>query len=219
MDLALLILFILSLAWAFVSIAFIACSRLWFREREGRGGPIPVSQAAGLTIGARAMLDPPRRLLELFRLAPGQTVLEIGPGPGYFTPEASRIVGPQGRIVCLDLQPGMLALLKKRLRDRGVANATPVAADATRLPLADHALDAAFLAAVFGEIPDRPAALTELRRVLKPGAPLSFFETLRDPDYVYVDAMKDLCRAYGFQLVDHRRRFLGYTMTFTAPAT
>jgi ubiquinone/menaquinone biosynthesis C-methylase UbiE len=127
------------------------------------------------------------------------------------------MVGPQGRVICIDLQPGMLRLLQQRLRDRNVTNATPVAADATRLPLADRSVDVAYLAAVLGEIPDRAAALAELRRVLKPGALLSFFETLRDSDYVYVDTMKDLCRAFGFRLLEHKRRFLGYTMTFAAP--
>ena len=155
-------------------------------------------------------------MLESFRLMSGQTVLEIGPGPGYFTAEAARIVGPEGRVICLDVQPGMLALLQRRLREPCISNAAPVAADATQLPLAGQSIDAAYLAAVFGEIPDRPATLAELRRVLKPGAPLSFFETMRDSDYIYVDTMKDLCRAYGFRLLEHRRRFLGYTMTFTA---
>lgn len=208
---------VLLVGWALLSVGLILGLRRWFQEREGRGGPIPVSQAMLLLNPARQWQHPVRRTLETFRLASGQTVLELGPGPGYFTPEAARIVGPQGRVVCVDLQPGMLALLQKRLRERHVANAALVAADATRLPLADSSVDAAFLSTVLGEVPDRPAALAELRRVLKPGGALSFLETLTDPDYVFVDTMKDLCRAFGFELVDHQRRFLGYTMTFSAP--
>jgi ubiquinone/menaquinone biosynthesis C-methylase UbiE len=112
----------------------------------------------------------------------------------------------------------MLSLLRQRLSARLVGNVDSMAADATRLPLAARSVDAAFLAAVFGEIPDRSAALAELRRVLKPGATLSFLETMRDSDYMYVDTVKDLCRAYGFVLLDHHRRVLGYTMTFAAPS-
>jgi ubiquinone/menaquinone biosynthesis C-methylase UbiE len=218
MSLVLKIIFLFTASWTLLSIAAIAASRVWFREREGRGGPIPVTQAAGLTLPVRGLLDPVRRILESFRLTPDQTVLEIGPGPGYFTPEAARMVQPRGRVICIELQPGMLALLRKRLNARLVGNVDPLAADATRLPLADGSIDAAFLAGVFGEIPDRPRALEELRRVLKPGAALSFLETMRDSDYVYVDTLKDLCRAYGFELIEHRRRFLGYTMTFAAPS-
>ena len=211
------LLWLLLAGWAVLSAGLILAARRWFQEREGRGGPIPVSQAALLRNPARQWQHPARKTLKAFRLAPGDTVLELGPGPGYFTPEAARIVGPRGRVVCVDLQPGMLDLLRQRLRDQQVTNAQPVAADATRLPLADGSVDGAFLVAVLGEVPDRPAALGELRRVLRPGGTLSFLETLTDPDYVFIDTMKELCRACGFELVEHRRRFLGYTMTFAAP--
>ena len=218
MSLLLNILLLLTASWTLLSLVVIAASRVWYREREGRGGPIPVSQAGGLTLPLRELLDPVSRILESFRLKSDQTVLEIGPGPGYFTPAAAGIVRPHGRVICIELQPGMLALLQKRLTARLVGNVDPLAADATRLPLADASIDAAFLAAVFGEIPDRPRALEELRRVLKPGATLSFLETMRDSDYVYVDTLKDLCRAYGFELIEQRPRFLGYTMTFAKPS-
>ncbi len=193
------ILFWVATMWTLFSVAAIAASRIWFREREGRGGPIPVSQAGGLTLPVRGLLDPVRPLLESFRLTLDQTVLEVGPGPGYFTPEVARIVGPRGKVICIELQPGMLALLRKRLHARSVGNVDALAADATRLPLVDGSIDAAFLAAVFGEIPDRPRVLGELRRVLKPRATLSFLETMRDSDYVYVDTLKDLCHAHGFR--------------------
>jgi ubiquinone/menaquinone biosynthesis C-methylase UbiE len=208
----------LLIGWAVLSVGFILGVRRWFQERDGRGGPIPVSQAMLLLNPLRERMHPVRKTLETFRLAQGQTVLELGPGPGYFTPEAARIVGPEGRVVCVDLQPGMLALLQGRLREHRVANACPVAASATRLPLADGSMDAAFLVAVLGEVPDRPAALAELRRVLRLGGTLSFLETLTDPDYVFIDLLKDLCRAYGFELIEHRRLLLGYTMTFAAPS-
>jgi len=207
----------LLVGWAVLSVGFILGVRRWFQERESRGGPIPVSQAMLLLNPVRQRMHPVRKTLEAFHLASGQTVLELGPGPGYFTPEAARIVGQEGLVVCVDLQPGMLALLQDRLREHQVANACPVAADATRLPLTDASVDVAFLVTVLGEVPDRPATLAELRRVLRPGGTLGFLETLTDPDYVFVDMLKDLCRAYGFELIEHRRLLLGYTMTFAAP--
>ena len=212
------LLLLLLFGWAVASIGFVRFVRLWYREREGRGGPIPVRQAGMLLNPMRAWLHPQGRTLERFGIAAGETVLELGPGPGYFTPEAARMVGPEGRVVCVDLQPGMLALLRARLREHSVGNARLIAGDATRLPLANRSVDVAFLVTVLGEVPDRPAALAELRRVLKPGGHLGFLETLGDPDYVYTDQMRDLCRAFGFELLQHERQFLGYTMTFAAPA-
>jgi SAM-dependent methyltransferase len=187
----------------------------WVRERYGRGGPFPASQAGALLNPLRDWIQPARATLEAFRIDAGQTVLEIGPGPGYFTIEASRMVGPSGRIVCLDVQREMASILRGRLRERGVANAHPLAGDATRLPLAGGSVDAAFLVAVLGEVPDRPAALLELRRVLRPGGVLAFSETLRDPDYVFEDTLRDLCRMAGFELLDVQHEFIGYTAVFT----
>ncbi len=190
---------------------------IWLRERYGRGGPIPVSQAGALLHPLRRWVHPVPATLEKFRLRPGDTVLELGPGPGYFTIEAARMVGPSGRIVCLDLQPGMIEMLARRLGEQGAANAHPLLGDATRLPLADASADAAFLVTVLGEIPDRPAALRELRRVLRPGAVLSFTETLTDPDYVLQGSLRDICRLAGFQELECRREVTGYTMSFVAP--
>jgi SAM-dependent methyltransferase len=136
---------------------------LWLSERYGRGGPFPARAASALLNPARALLDPVRPSLEFFRLASGQTVLEIGPGPGYFTIEAARMAGPAGRLVSLDVQPAMASILRGRLREHGIPNAHPLAGDAMRLPLADRSIDAAFLVAVLGEVPDRPAALVEVQ--------------------------------------------------------
>jgi len=155
--------------------------------------------------------------LEKFRLKPGDTVLELGSGVGYFSVDASRMVGAEGRLLCLDIQPSMIRALHERLEGHRVSNAHPMVGDGLNLPLADDSLDAAFLVTVLGEIPDRPKALAELRRVLKPGAVLSISEYLGDPDYQLEAAVRDLCRASGFSPLDHHRQLLGYTMRFAAP--
>jgi len=199
--------------WALLSLYVF----VWIRERYGRGGPIPVSQAGTLLHPLRGWLQPVRPILDKFGLERGATVLELGPGPGYFSVEAARIVGPGGRIICLDIQPGMLQMLAGRLEEASVTNAQPLAGDATRLPLADGSVDAAYLVTVLGEIPDRVQALRELQRVLKPGGVLSFSESLTDPDYVFQASLRDLCRAMGFRELSCSGERLGYTMTFAAP--
>ena len=199
--------------WALLSLYVF----VWIRERYGRGGPIPVSQAGTLLHPLRGWLQPVRPILDKFGLERGATVLELGPGPGYFTVEAARMAGPEGQIICVDLQPGMLQMLAGRLEEASVTNAQPLAGDATRLPLADGSVDAAYLVTVLGEIPDRVQALRELQRVLKPGGVLSFSESLTDPDYVFQASLRDLCRAMGFRELSCSGERLGYTMTFAAP--
>lgn len=211
------LLVVLFAGWVLLSVYIILYIVQWFRERYGRGGPMPASQARELLRPGRGWIHPVRSTLERFRLKPGDTVLELGPGPGYFTIEAGRMVGPGGRVLCLDIQPAMVGFLRQRLEEQGVTNAHPMVGDAVNLPLADSSVDVAFLVAVLGEIPDRPGALAELRRVMRTGGVLSFMETLTDPDYMFQDSLRDLCRASGFEFLDRGGQILGYTMCFAAP--
>ena len=188
----------------------------WVRDRYSGRGPIPYSAAGILHNPLRRLVHPVRRTLEQSHVEPGATVLELGPGTGYFSIEASRIIGAGGRLLCLDIQRPMLVDLAGRLRQAGVANADLILADATHLPLVDDVVDAAYLFTVIGEVPDRPQALLELRRVLRSGGVLSFTESLTDPDYQFEASLRDVCRASGFEPREHTRGLLGYTMNFRA---
>lgn len=214
---ALRVLKVIALVWAAISALSALFAWLWLRERHGRGGPFPAKDALALLNPLRARIQPVQSMLHTFRVAEGHTVLELGPGPGYFTIGASRAVGPVGRVICVDVQPAMLSILRQRLQDAQIANVRLAVGDAARLPLADGSVDEAFLVTVLGEIPDRPRAVAELRRVLKAGGVLSIMETFTDCDYQLEDSVRDLCGAYGFDVIDHERRRLGYTLCFSAP--
>jgi len=131
------------------------------------------------------LVSPIRRLLQNPRemLAPyvreGMTVLEPGPGMGFFTLELARLVGPSGRVVAVELQPKMLARLKRRaakagLLDRIVARA----ATSGSLGVADLAgkVDFALVFAVVHELPDAGSFFREVATTLKPGACILFAE-------------------------------------------
>ncbi len=204
----------LLMIWGAVSALGVVGAGVWMRERYGRRGPMPATQAAMLLDARRPLLQPIGETLRSFGLREGETVLELGPGPGYFSIEASRLVGPQGRVVCVDVQPEMARILQRRLDEADAGDADPVVADATRLPLGDRTVDRAFLVTVLGEIGDRPSALRELRRVLRPGGELAIMETLTDPDYQLEASPRDLCVACGFEVAGVRHRRLGYTAMF-----
>ncbi len=208
---------VVALVWAAISAVASLLIAIWMRERYGRGGPFPARDALALLNPHRRRLHPVEETVRFFRIKPGDTVLELGPGPGYFSVEAARVAGPGGRVVCVDVQPGMIAVLDERLRREHAENARPAVGDATRLPLADGSIDAAFLVFVLGEIPDRPAAMAELRRVMKPGGVISVMETWTDSDYQLEASAEDLFRAYGFRSLERRRQRLGYARSFAAP--
>lgn len=129
------------------------------------------------------------RLMEILAPEPGERVLEVGPGTGYYTLDVAERVGPEGSVEILDLQQEMLDHAMRRAAERGLANVTPTLADATAMPYEDDSFDAAYLVTVLGEIPDQRAAVRELRRVLKPGGRLVVGELFGDPHMVTFNSL------------------------------
>jgi ubiquinone/menaquinone biosynthesis C-methylase UbiE len=109
----------------------------------------------------------------------GMTVLEPGPGMGFFTLELARRVGPSGRVVAVDIQPKMLERLKRRAAKAGVADRvdTRLAGPAS-MGLADLAGKVDFIAAfaVVHEMPDAPGFFAEAFQALKPGGRMLLVE-------------------------------------------
>jgi ubiquinone/menaquinone biosynthesis C-methylase UbiE len=98
---------------------------------------------------------------------PGDRVLDIGCGPGFYAAELLERVEPAGAVVGIDSSESMLALAAERCRGRENVEFKP--ADATALPVADAAFDAALSVQVLEYVADIPAALAEIRRALRPG--------------------------------------------------
>jgi ubiquinone/menaquinone biosynthesis C-methylase UbiE len=198
------------------AIAVALAIRAWLVER-GRRAAFPAADAPALLNPLRRLIQDPQRTIDAFGLQRGDTVLEIGPGPGYFSPHAVDAIGTRGRLMCLDLQPAMLALLRDRLAEGG-RHADLVAAAAGHLPLQEDVIDCVFMINVLGEVPDQRGALDEIRRATKPGGTLAVNETMNDPDYVRLAVLRELCGAAQFDALDWRRQLLGYIARFRNPA-
>jgi ubiquinone/menaquinone biosynthesis C-methylase UbiE len=147
-----------------------------------------------------------------FGIGSGQTVVEIGPGTGFYSVEAARRVGSGGRLLCLDLQEPMLGRTRARVAAARL-RAHVVQADALALPLRSGSADHVFLVTVLGELPDRPTALAEIRRVLRPGGHLSVSEQLPDPDFLTPGTLRRELRVAGF-VEERTRGWLCYTSTW-----
>ncbi len=110
---------------------------------------------------------------------PGMTVLDFGPAMGFFSLPMARMVGPDGTIVCVDLQPKMLDGLARRAARAGVAERIETHAcgsESLRLEGRDGSFDFALAFAVMHEVPDPARCLHELHHLLKPGAALLLAE-------------------------------------------
>jgi SAM-dependent methyltransferase len=188
----------------------------WWERLRGRlrPRPCPYSLAAALEIPGRRLLAGPRGVLTAFGISSGTTVLEIGPGTGFYSLEAARRVGPSGRLICLDLQPEMLLHTRRRIAGAGY-RASFVRADAQALPLRSGNVDQVFLITVLGEIPDRAATLAEIRRVLRASGRLSVCEQFPDPDFVTTRTMRRELAEAGFVEQKTQGRLV-YTSTWSS---
>jgi SAM-dependent methyltransferase len=168
----------------------------------------------------RLFLDLPRpfmrrqTLRDILDPAPGERVLEVGAGTGYYSLDVARQIAPEGRLDVLDLQQSMLDELMRRATDRGITNIEPIVGDAQNLPFPDATFDAAFLVATFGEIPDRDQALRELRRVLKSGGRLVVGEGQPDPHMLTIDDLRRRVEAIGLVFDGHEGTPFGYFARF-----
>ena len=102
----------------------------------------------------------------------GSRVLDVACGTGIVGRKAAQIVGDRGKVVGLDLNPGMLAVARKE-SEAVSAETDWREGSATEMPLGDGEFDNVYCQAGIMFFPDRPAALREMRRVLAPGGRLA----------------------------------------------
>lgn len=180
--------------------------------------PCPVAFGWMLESGVREWAAPTARILDRMGLQPGMRTLEVGPGVGYMTVPAARLVGGSGRLVALELQPAMARRTRERLARADVTNVEVREGDVTTTPLEPATYDLVFLVTVLGEIPERDRAIARLRDALKPGGVLSFTEVLGDPHYQRYADLAWRCRAAGLEPAGRRGSWLSYTANFVRPA-
>lgn len=116
---------------------------------------------------------PPERTLRALGLKRGMTFVDVGAGTGFFSLPAASLVGPEGRVHALDLEPAMLKLLKEKNPPAWLEAAR---CEESRLPLPDGVADLAFTCFVLHEARDPVAFLREMGRVAKPYSPVVVLE-------------------------------------------
>jgi len=155
------------------------------------------------------------RLRSVLRPEPGERLLEVGVGTGYYSLELAEWVGPEGTLELFDLQQEFLDHVTRAAEERGLRNLVPIQGDATDLPYEDASIDAAILTAVLGEIPDSVAALREIRRVLKPGGRLVVGELFGDPHFTTHASLQRLGAEAELDFAERSGNWFGYFARLT----
>jgi ubiquinone/menaquinone biosynthesis C-methylase UbiE len=148
----------------------------------------------------RRLFQNPRQILGGL-VRPGDIVLDLGCGMGYYSIALARLVNPAGRVICIDLQEKMLAAVMRRAKKAGLAEHIQLhraAPDKIGLVVvADFAL--AFW--MLHEVRDQQAFLSEVSNLLRPGAQFLLAEPKVHIQAAAVERAVELARAAGFEEV------------------
>src|SRR5271156_923860 len=102
-------------------------------------------------------------------IRPGEVVVDLGSGGGLDVFLASKMVGPQGRAIGIDMTPAMIERAKVNAVAGGYTNVEFYQSTIDRIPLPDASVDCVISNCVLNLAPDKPAVFREIARVLKPG--------------------------------------------------
>lgn len=183
-------------------------------QRFAGKGLFPPQMAFTLLIPVRAFTLSPGRLIKRMDLKKDQTVLEIGPGPGYYSIDVAKALS-DGKLYLFDIQQEMLDHARKRLEKRGQFNVQYCRADGATFPFHDKMFDRMFMVTVIGEVENREAYVREMARTLKDDGVVSVSELAGDPDMLKVDEVKAILKPAGLECSREYRAMWGYTLNFT----
>lgn len=156
----------------------------------------------------RRWLTNPHELLTTY-VREGMTVLEPGPGMGFFTLELARLAGPSGHVIAVDVQPRMLASLRKRIQKAGLmsrVDAREATADSLGLANVESKVDFTFAFAVVHEMPSSSRFFSEVAAASKSGARLLLVEpTGHVKTEMFAGELADAAKA-GFALLSRPQK-------------
>ena len=161
----------------------------------------PVEKAGGLDNRIRRWLQDPYKILGPY-IEAGMTVLDVGCGPGFFSIEMARMVGPSGQVIAADQQDGMLEILRNKVAGTKLEERITLhKCEKNGLGVATE-IDFALAFYMVHEVPDQDAFFREMATMLKPGGGTLVVEP---PFHVSRTAFRNCvakAQAAGLELLD-----------------
>jgi arsenite methyltransferase len=118
----------------------------------------------------------PQKVIAALEIQPGATVADLGSGSGYFTFKLAEAVGPAGKVYAVDIDPDMVDLIRRTIKENAVSNVEPILAKSNDSLLPTSSVDLIFTSNTYHHIANRVAYFANLRRPLRPGGKVAIIE-------------------------------------------
>lgn len=159
--------------------------------------------------GERESEEDPTKLLNQLDLKPGMIVCDMGCGNGFYSLKMAQAVGPDGRVLAVDIQAEMLQMLSRRSVEAKVDNIDMILGTITDPKLPDNQIDLLLMVDVYHEFSDPKSMLEKIRKSLKPTGRIALAEYREEDASVPIKpehkmSKKQILKEYeanGFQLL------------------
>ncbi|MFW6124627.1 MAG: class I SAM-dependent methyltransferase [Pirellulales bacterium] len=143
----------------------------------------------------RQQTEQPDRLLDAMQISPGATVADIGAGSGYFSLRLARRVGPEGRVLAVDIQKEMLALLAQNQKNAGLDNIVGILGTASDPKLPAREVDLVLMVDAYHEFAYPMEMLRHIRRSLKRDGRVVFVEYRKEDPSINIKLLHKMTEA------------------------
>ena len=162
--------------------------------------------------------DQTRQLLDRAGFSRGQTLLDVGCGPGFTTADLLEIAGPQGQVIAVDSSPRMVEILNGDMAARGIVNVTGLVRDVTALGTDVGPVDGALARWVLCYLNDPQAAVSSVSGILKPGGTFAVIDYFNYQSITVEPASDLFDRAYSAVFESFQNRGGGLEVGRRLPA-
>jgi len=139
--------------------------------------------------------EAPAKLVDALELKPGMVVADVGVGTGYFAFRMAPKVGPEGKVLGVDIQPEMLALLKAKAEKLGMKNVEGVLGEEKDPKLPEGGVDLVLMVDVYHEFAHPYEMMSAIRKSLKPGGRVALVEYRKEDPRVPIKEVHKMSEA------------------------